>query len=264
MQGPPQTKYTKIELLKHCKENFEKVNMFIDELENIDGNGGAIVTAITEVRIRFTFHALDLTVVQFLSHLCETQMTMYLKTLCNHLSKKPQTLDVMLQFTSAASILKPLCQFLEDWRYDGDQGKLSIDSTPRTIFLTQSGEYQPVYDEFGAILTLILAFVHRYNLHFYDLDISQDSFVAQLLERGHLSMTPDELDDEQGRQLGNWLRGLYDSDKDGLSNEVFSSCRPQQFYLIVPTLFSQTVYACYADVLSLDSVKGGLECKISS
>jgi len=127
--------------------------------------------------------------------------------------------------------------------------------------LTYLGEHQPVYDEFGAILILVLAFVVRYDLHYYDLGIGQESFVAQLLERGHLSMTPDELSDEQGRQLGNWLRGLYDRDKEGLSDEVFSSCRPQQFYLIVPTLFSQTVYACSAEVLSLDSVKGGLECK---
>jgi mediator of RNA polymerase II transcription subunit 5 len=169
-------------------------------------------------------------------------MTMYLKTICNLLSRKPQVLDVMLQFTSPASILRPLCQFLEEWRYEGDQG-----------------EYQPVYDEFGAILILILAFVHRYDLSFHELGLNQESFVAHLLERGDISVTPDELTDEQGRHLGSWLRGLFDSDKEGLSNDVFSSCRPQQFYLIVPTLFSQTVYACSADVLSLDSVKGGLE-----
>jgi len=93
------------------------------------------------------------------------------------------------------------------------------------------------------------------------MDIAHDSFIAQLLELGHHSKTPDELADEQGRHLGNWLRGLYDLDKEGLSNEVFASCRPQDFYLIVPTLFSQTVMACSADVLSLDSVKGGLECE---
>ncbi|KAF2178098.1 Med5-domain-containing protein [Zopfia rhizophila CBS 207.26] len=226
MQGPPETKYTKKDLLNQCKETFEKVNMFIDELENLDGNGGAIVGAVTE----------------FISHLCETQMTMYLKTICNLLSRKPLALDVMLQFTSPASILRPLSQYLDEWRYDGDQG-----------------EYQPVYDEFGAILVLVLAFVHRYDLTYNDLGISHDSFVAQLLERGLLSLTPDELTDEQGRHLGSWLRGLYDADKEGLSNEVFASCRPQEFYLIVPTLFIQTVMACSAEVLSLDSVKGGLE-----
>ena len=50
MQGPPETKYAKNVLLSQCKVNFEKVNALIDELENLDGNAGAIVTAVTEVR----------------------------------------------------------------------------------------------------------------------------------------------------------------------------------------------------------------------
>jgi mediator of RNA polymerase II transcription subunit 5 len=49
MQEPPEVKYVKEDLLKQCKENFEKVNMFIDEIENMDGNAGAIVLALTEV-----------------------------------------------------------------------------------------------------------------------------------------------------------------------------------------------------------------------
>lgn len=124
-----------------------------------------------------------------------------------------------------------------------------------------AGEYQPVYDEFGAILVLVLAFVHRYGLTYLDMGISHESFVAQLLERGHHSIPPDELTEEQGRQLGSWLRGFYDSDKLGLSNDVFASTRPQDFYLLAPTFFSQTLLACGAEVLSLESVKGGLECK---
>jgi mediator of RNA polymerase II transcription subunit 5 len=49
MQGPPQTKYTKKDLLAQCKLNYEKATMLIDELENLDGNAGAIVGALTEV-----------------------------------------------------------------------------------------------------------------------------------------------------------------------------------------------------------------------
>ena len=123
------------------------------------------------------------------------------------------------------------------------------------------GEHQPVYDEFGAILVLIMTFVYRYDLTYHDIGIGHDSFVAKLMKRGHHGMLPDELTEEQGKHLGNWLKGLYDSDKEGLSNEVFASCRPQEFYLIVPTLFRQTVVACSTGVLSFDTVKGGLECK---
>lgn len=52
---------------------------------------------------------------------------MYLKQLSCLIFKKPQAMDVMLQFTSPASILRPLCQFLEDWHYDSDQGQFSVD-----------------------------------------------------------------------------------------------------------------------------------------
>ena len=118
-----------------------------------------------------------------------------------------------------------------------------------------------MYDEFGAILVLIMAFINRYDLTYYEIGIGHDTFVAKLLKRGHHSMLPDDLTEEQGKHLGSWLKGLYDADKEGLSNDVFASCRPQDFYLIVPTLFRQTVMACSAGVLSFESVKGGLECK---
>lgn len=106
-----------------------------------------------------------------------------------------------------------------------------------------------------------MAFVYRYDLVYHDIGIAHDTFIAKLLQHGHHSIPPDELTEEQGRNLGSWLKGLYDSDKEGLSNEVFASCRPQDFYLIVPTLFHQTVVACSLGVLSFETVKGGLECK---
>lgn len=49
MQGPPDTKYEKKTLVEVCKSNIDKVTMYIDELENLDGNAGAIAGALTEV-----------------------------------------------------------------------------------------------------------------------------------------------------------------------------------------------------------------------
>jgi len=105
---------------------------------------------------------------------------------------------------------------------------------------------------------LILAFVYRYDLTYHDINISSSSFVAELLERGHISLTPSELSEDQSKHLSGWLRGLFDSES--MSDETMSSCRPQEFYLLVPTLFSQTVQACSADVLGFEAVKNGLEC----
>lgn len=129
--------------------------------------------------------------------------------------------------------------------------------------LTSAGEYQPVYDEFGAILVLIMTFMYRYDLSHTDIGIGQESFIARLIERGNHSSAPDDLTEDQGKHLASWLKGLYDSGNENLSNDVFASCRPQDFYLIVPTFFSQTVMACSAGVLSHETVKSGLECKYS-
>ena len=117
-----------------------------------------------------------------------------------------------------------------------------------------------MYDEFGAVLVVVMAFIYRYDLTYHDVGIASDSFVARLITKGQQSLLPDDLTNEQGKHLRSWLKGLYDSGNEGLSNDVFASCRPQDFYVIVPTLFQQTVMALSAGILSFESVKGGLEC----
>lgn len=52
IQGPPALRYEKKALLNQCKSNFDRVNTYIDEMENLDGNAGAIAGAVTEVRLR--------------------------------------------------------------------------------------------------------------------------------------------------------------------------------------------------------------------
>lgn len=49
IQGPPATRYEKKTLLEQCKNNFDKINAYIDEMENLDGNAAAIVGAVTDV-----------------------------------------------------------------------------------------------------------------------------------------------------------------------------------------------------------------------
>lgn len=127
--------------------------------------------------------------------------------------------------------------------------------------LTYSTEYQPVYDEFGAVLVLVMAFVYRYEIPAGLIGLAPDTFMARMIREGHKKISNEDLTEEQQKHLGTWLKGLYDSGNEGLSNDVFASCRPQDFYLIVPTLFCQTVLALSNDILSFEVVKGGLECK---
>jgi mediator of RNA polymerase II transcription subunit 5 len=101
--------------------------------------------------------------------------------------------------------------------------------------------------------------VYRYDISYQEIGLTATSFVAQLLEQGHVSHSSDELSEDQNRHLSGWIRGLFNPE--GISDEVMSSCRPQEFYMLVPTLISQTVFACTAEVLGKDSMKGGLECE---
>lgn len=167
---------------------------------------------------------------------------MTLKNICNSLSRRPQALDVVLIFRNPKQVLQPLCALLDSWHWDEDQG-----------------EYQPVYDEFGSILLLVLAFKYRSDLRPADLGISSsDSFVLRLLERGSCSQKLDALDEKQNKNLGSWIAALFIAE--GISEETMSACSPQEFYLLVATLFSQSLEACETGKLEFDTLKGGFEC----
>ena len=168
---------------------------------------------------------------------------MTLKTLCSLLARKPSSLDIMLLFDKAITILQPMCDLLDNWHYDEDQG-----------------EYQPVYEEFGSILLLVLSFTHRYNLSPMDLGLrSSSSFISRLLNQGHLSRAMEPLTEQEQSHLDGWIRGLFDNESGGLGDELMSACPPQDFYLLVPTLFHHIVLACSTNNLTDESLKGGLE-----
>lgn len=224
---PQDGRQAKETLVERCIADPERVQELVREIDNMDGNVGAVCQALIEM----------------IGRLCANKETMSLKQLCCQLAKKPLSLDVMLLFGKPEAILHPLCDVLDNWRYDEDQG-----------------EYQPIYEEFGAILLLVLAFVHRYNLSAVDLGIrSLDSFVAKLLNHGQLSRPLDELTDAEKVHLDGWIQGLFDTEARGLGDELMSSCPPQDFYLLVPTLFQNIMLALDTKYLADEGLKTGVE-----
>ncbi|KAL2868483.1 putative RNA polymerase II mediator complex subunit Nut1 [Aspergillus lucknowensis] len=217
--------YVKDDLVSQISANHERAEQLINDIESTEGNAGAIVGAITEV----------------MHNLCSQKETMTLKNICNSLSRRPQSLDVMLLFRSPKQILLPLCALLDSWHWDEDQG-----------------ESQPVYDEFGSILLLVLTFKYRYDLRPFDLGItSSNSFILKLIERGSSSQKLDELSEKQNKNLGEWIAALFIAE--GISEETMSGCSPQEFYMLVSTLFHQSLGACEAGKLEFDTLKGGFE-----
>lgn len=177
--------------------------------------------------------------------LCNNKETMSLKLLCSQLAQKPQILDILLLFEKLPAILDPLCQLLDNWRYEEDQG-----------------EYQPIYEEFGSILLLVLAFAYRYNLTAADIGItSPDSCIAKILGRAHISRDGDELTEQEKGHLSGWIHGLF-ADSGGLGDDLMSSCPPHDFYLLVASLFQNIVVAYTYGYLSDETLKGGIECKL--
>ncbi|KAJ5655513.1 hypothetical protein N7507_007463 [Penicillium longicatenatum] len=217
--------YQKDDLISQINSHPDRADQLIGEIESMEGNAGAIVGAITEVMYT----------------LCHGRETIALKGICNALSRRPQALDVVLLFRTTKQILQPLCTLLDTWRWDEDQS-----------------ENQPVYDEFGSILLLVLAFKYRYDLSASDLGItSNNSFLLSVLDRGFTSQKLGELSDKQNTDLGGWIGALFIAE--GINEETMASCSPQEFYLLVATLFDQSLGACESGKMDFDTLKGGLE-----
>lgn len=54
--------------------------------------------------------------------MCEQKETMPLRSICSFLARKTSSLDVMLLFVKPVYLLEPLCELLDTWRYEEDQG----------------------------------------------------------------------------------------------------------------------------------------------
>ncbi|KAG5951308.1 hypothetical protein E4U53_003370 [Claviceps sorghi] len=224
---PSLEKHSKDRLVQDCLADADKIQGLIRDLEKMDGNVGAVAQALVDVMRR----------------LCHNKETMSLKMLCSQLAQKPQTLDILLLFEKLPAVLGPLCQLLDNWQYEEDQD-----------------EYQPIYEEFGSILLLILAFSYRYNLTAADIGIaSSDSSVAKILGRAHVSHARNDLTDQEKGHVTGWIKGLFDSDSGGLGDDLMSSCPPQDFYLLVATIFQNIVVAYTYGYLNDESLKGGIE-----
>lgn len=227
---PSGGRYVKDVLVQQCLQNPERIKQLIGEIDAMEGNAGAVCQALAEVFVQ----------------LCHNKETMSLKQWCVQLARKPQSLDILLLFNKPELIFQPLCELLDNWRYDEDR--------------EDQGEYQLVYEEFSSILLIFQALAYRYGLSAADLKIhSPDSFVGKLLSKTHHARHLDDLSDQEKAQIGGWVHGLFDSDVSGLGDELMSSCSPQDFYLLIPTLFQQIVLAFSTGRLTEEMLKGGLE-----
>jgi mediator of RNA polymerase II transcription subunit 5 len=87
----------------------------------------------------------------------------------------------------------------------------------------------------------------------------KDGFLSEYLKYENYEHSLDELSEEKKSHLGNWINALYLAE--GLSDELFTTCSPHDFYLLIPTLLRQSVTAYQQGKLTHESLKAGLDCK---
>lgn len=110
-----------------------------------------------------------------------------------------------------------------------------------------------------------MATIHRYGLPIpsHSLPLAPTSFIPTLLTSLSSATSAPDLTPDQSRHLSAWITGLYAVDEtgetSGISDETMRLCPPQSFYLLVPTLFEQSILACRSGALKLETLKGGLE-----
>ena len=128
------------------------------------------------------------------------------------------------------------------------------------LTLIKEGEHQPIYDEFSACMLFVLASMHRFNLCVDDIVcISKSNILHQLLDKGAAqSQSLESLSMDQNKQLGDWIKNLFEIE--GVSDDLLSTCPPQSFYTLTPTIMHQIVLACRSKRLKVDAQKNGLEC----
>lgn len=217
--------YSKDDLVNQIRSSRSKASKLLQSMRFLDGNASNIAGAVVEVVHGY----------------CQTKETLHLKELAIEMLRKPELIDIISVYVQPAYLLDPLCQLLDGWSWDD-----------------LHGEGQPLYEEFGSIMLLISAFSNRLSLGESDLGPFGDaSFVSSFLQHANDEQYHDNMSEDVKKHLGEWVYALFIAE--GLSDEVMSSCSPQDFYRLVPTLLSSSLTACEVGKMSIDTLKAGFE-----
>jgi mediator of RNA polymerase II transcription subunit 5 len=219
----PKGLYSKDELVSQVNSNHSRMSKLIEELTHADGSGAAISQTVVEMIMAF----------------CQSKETHHISDMANTILKNPVVINALAMFVRPSYWLGPLCTLLDEWGWDEIQG-----------------ESQPVYEEFGSILLLVIASKRRLGLSLSEMGM-QEGFVVSYFDQEGSEGT---LSDRSVKHLGDWIHAMYMTE--GLGDEVTTSCSPQELYLLVPNLLRQSIVAHQKGKLTLEGLKGGLECEL--
>ena len=222
--GFSQSLQSKDDVVAEVNNGHMRLTHLVDQLIQTDGSAAAIAQAIVEIILTY----------------CQSKETHHLKDLANAMIRSADAISALALFIRPSYWLSPLAALLDQWSWDDIHG-----------------ESQPLYDEFGSILLLLLASKRRLRLATSDIGTSSNGFVARYLESEGTERALQDLSEESKNHIGEWINALYIAE--GLSDDVTTSCSPQEFYILLPTLLRQSWMAVQAGKLSQSQLEGGLQ-----
>ena len=220
----PKALRSKDDIVSQINAGHSRIDKLVDELVHVDGSGAAISQAMVETIVAYR----------------QSTETHHLMDMSNAMLKKPAAINFIAMFIPPSYWMGPLCTLINEWRW----GEIN-------------GESQPVYEEFGSILLLVIASKQRLNLSMSEMGM-QAGFVAEFLDQEGIENAT--LSDESLIHLSDWIYAFYVAE--ALSDEVTTSCSPQEFYMLIPNLLRQSVLAHQRGKLTHDALSDGLECEL--
>lgn len=156
---------------------------------------------------------------------------------CALLCQYPNSLDTFMLFNN--DIIPEFVTALDAWAAD------------------EEGEIQRSFEVFGSLVLFLRFLCARYDVDLLQFDLDAMSFSKQLACEYDRVLSLEKLPLQKQESFGGWVRALFDND--GISDDLLRSMSPQELYLLLPTLFSQSIEACHSGLLSGDTAKEGIE-----
>lgn len=195
----------------------------------------------------------------------ESLNTQNLGRLVQALLFKPAVIDVLFLHIPMSYFTNSMSQLLENWKHDEDEVNM-----------------RDLYADFGSVLLFIIFLYQRYNLDLTDLGIQPppmnlgntssrpsyannndknkqitQHFVVTAIRQAGTCKPLEEFSPEKNALVGDWICALFEEGM--ISDDLINKTSPKDLYELVPTILSQAVAACAAEVIDFDTLKGGLE-----
>ncbi|PWN45048.1 hypothetical protein IE81DRAFT_364424 [Ceraceosorus guamensis] len=154
--------------------------------------------------------------------------------------KTPQVVDILLLYTDAMDILVPIGTLLDktDLAESADEP-----SVLRNIVLFAQWILQRVVIVRGHSILEDLA--------------RQVNFLPRFVSASTALPSISQLQPNEGDLVGRWIHALFDSE--GISDDLMRDSPPQILMRLAPLLFCQSIEACRAGVIDLETLRGGLD-----